>query len=114
RAGRCENEMLDSVVPAAFQDVLKSENVRVDVCVWVDDRVAHPGLRREMNDACGTVFTEELLHRVGIGDVNVCERERVMILELRETRFLQVGIVIGVEIVETDDAFAALEQPFGN
>ena len=44
----------------------------------------------------------------------MCERERVMILELRETRFLQVGIVIGVEIVETDDAFAALEQPFGN
>ena len=43
--------MLDAVVAAALEDVHEADEVAVDVGVRVLERVAHAGLRGEVDDA---------------------------------------------------------------
>ena len=45
RAGRGVDEVLDAVVPAAFEHVREADDVAVDVGVRILQRVAHAGLR---------------------------------------------------------------------
>src|SRR5436853_7937485 len=59
RTARGEHDVLDVRVPAALQDVLKAEDVAFDVRERILDRIAHAGLRGEMNDALRASFPKE-------------------------------------------------------
>ena len=41
--------MLDSVMPAAFEDIDESHQVRVHIRMWILNRVAHTGLGRQID-----------------------------------------------------------------
>src|SRR3954469_2466273 len=68
--------------------------------------MAHPGLRREMHDMGEAVLREQRRHADPIGEVEPDETKRWSLRELVEARPLECRIVIGVEIVETDDVAA--------
>ena len=60
RARRGEDQVLDTLVTAALEDVEEPDHVRVDVGVRVRERVAHPGLCGQVDHAGGPVAPEEL------------------------------------------------------
>ena len=62
RAGRRVHEMLDRLLPAAFEHIAKTDEVGVDVGVGIGERISHPGLRGQVHDALGPMTMEQALH----------------------------------------------------
>jgi hypothetical protein len=70
--------MLHRIVPAALEDVQEADDVRVDVGVRVDQRVAHAGLRREVDHAIEPLTRKQRRHAIPVGDVATLEPEAVV------------------------------------
>src|SRR5712675_2957969 len=68
--------------------------------------MAHPGLRREMHHLGEAVLGEQRRHADTVGEIEPDETKRRGLCELVEARLLERRIVIGVEIVETNDVAA--------
>ena len=92
----------------------KPTRFEFDVGVRVVDAVAHPGLRGEMNDADWTVGCKQLGQNVPVLEVGGDKLEAVLPGEAGQPALLQADVVIGIEVVETDHAFAAGEQALGH
>ena len=103
------DQVLHRVVPARLEDVEEAGDVRADVLVRIRQRVAHAGLRREVDDAIEAFLREQRVDRGPVGDVELVERE-VGVLELLQPRELEVDVVVLVEVVESDHGVAAREQ----
>ena len=98
-------------VTTAFEDVGKAGEIGVDIGLRLDQRVAHAGLRGQMNHmgkrcsansaatACRSAISPSMKRKPS------CRGEH------RAARLFQTGIVVGVQIVETDDTVPILEQP---
>ena len=56
---------------------------------------------------------EERLHRRAIGDVTTHEVEIRLGSKARKPRFLQLYVVVTIQVVEAGDAVAALGEPQG-
>src|SRR6266513_741491 len=93
RTARCEHHVLDVGVPPTLQDVLKAEDVALDVCEWILDGIANAGLRGEMDDALWTSLTKETGHLRPVRDIEQDELESIEAAELLQSRFLQSGVV---------------------
>ncbi len=78
----------------------------------VGERIAHAGLRGEMDDALRPLLPEQLIDRGTVGEIGLYEAEAVAPLQLEEARFLQFGVVIVVQIIEADHLMAEIKQPF--
>ena len=106
--------MLAASVPAAFQDVLEAPEIRIDIDVWMAQRVAHACLRREMDHAGEAFPLEQSRHPRFVGKVEALEPELCLLLEDREAAFLDPRIVIVVDIVEPDDRPARSQKALGD
>src|ERR1051325_831778 len=113
-ARRRENQMLDAEVTGGFEDVEKAAQVRLDVDVRIDQRVAHAGLRGEMHDARRLVRLEDLAQPLIVGNIRPQKAEILPLPENRQPRFLERDVVIVIEVVDGDDLVPAVEQPFGD
>ena len=76
--------------------------------------MAHPGLRREVDDA-GKILVgrDQGEHRLVIGYVELGKNKAGFAAQLGEPSLLQTRVVIVVDAVDADDAFAAVEQRAG-
>ncbi len=74
-------------------------------------RVADPGLGREVNDAPRPALAHQAFEGVGLGDVHAHQLEIRPLLERPDPGLLERRIVIGVEVVDADDLLAAVQQP---
>ena len=95
----------------AFEDVGEAGKIGVDIGLRLDQRVAHAGLRGQMNHIGKAMLGEQRGDRVPIGDIALDETKSVVRGEHRAARVFQTGIVVGVQIVEIDDTVPILEQP---
>ena len=111
RGRRGIEQMPAAVMAAAFQDVGEAGEVGVDIGIRIGQRVTHAGLRAEMHDVRKAVLGEQLRHGGAVGEIAFDELEARQFGELGEPRLFQFRIVIGVEIVEADDAAAVAEEP---
>ena len=102
--------MLDAVVAAAFEQVGEADDVGLHVGVRILQRVAHAGLRGEVDDGVEVALLEQVLHHHAVGDVVLEEAEVGVGLELFQPRQLQGRVVVVVEVVDADDFVAALQQ----
>src|SRR3546814_6425394 len=102
--------MLDAVVAAAFENVGEADQIAVDIGVRVDQRIAHTGLRGEVDHALEALFREQRRHAVAIGEIELDEAEARLAFELRKTRVLEAHVVVVVDDVEADDLDTASKQ----
>ena len=77
------------------------------------DGVADAGLGGQVDDAGEGVGVEQALNADPVGQVELVELEAVMIPQDVEAGMLQRHVVVVVEIVETKDDSAVVEQTLG-
>ncbi len=75
----------------------------------VRERVAHAGLRRQVDDARERVPREQRLHRGAVGEFDPLEREARMRKPL-QPRLLQPRVVVIIQVVDADHRLAARQQ----
>ena len=77
----------------------------------VNERMPHAWLSPEMDDMGEPVPGEERRHAVAIGQIEPGKPKGGVHFQLRQTRFFQGWIVVGVEVVQTDDRTPVPQQP---
>src|SRR5262249_11975558 len=93
--------MLAFRVPAPLKHIEEARDIGIDIGVWIDQGMAHAGLRGEMHGGGEPMRSKQIGDRLSVRDVDPrkCElRER---LELLDAGLLQVRIVISIEVVDT-------------
>ena len=97
------DEVFGGVVAAGFEDIVEANEVGFDVGVWVVDTVANAGLGGEVDDDVGLVLGKQLVDGGFVGEVALDESEVFEVFELVEAGSFEIGVVVRVEAVETDD-----------
>ena len=75
--------MLDAVVAATLEDIQRPLDVAAHVGVRVLQRIAHPGLRREVHHARELLAREQRRDRRRIGEIEPHEAEALVREALR-------------------------------
>ena len=114
RAGAGVDEVLDRVVAAGLEHVEEAYQVALEVGARVLDGVADARLRGEIHDDIEAVLGEQALDEGGVAQVAAHEGEAALCVGLgqhAQARVLDAGVVVAVEVVETDDnVIGLLEQ----
>ncbi|MNY58040.1 hypothetical protein D3C86_1943310 [compost metagenome] len=76
-------------------------------------RVAHPGLRRQVDDALEAVLLEQAQQAVLVDDIELVETEVGQPRQLGEARLLERHAVVVVEVVDADHLVPFSAQPPG-
>ena len=90
------DQVLDPSRAAAFEHVDEPDQVGLRVGVRMRHRVAHAGLRGEVDDAREAAAREQVLHGADVGDVHTLESEAALTLQLRQARVFQRRVVVVV------------------
>ena len=72
-----------AIVAAALEDVGEAGQIGIHIGVRIDQRIAHAGLRREMNHIGKAMLREQRCHALAIGKVELDETEADSILRAR-------------------------------
>jgi len=127
RAGG-KDQVFDVSMTAAFEDVEGSRDVRVDVCVGIDQAVPDSGLGSKVDDAVEFFLLEEPGHGFTVGDVEPDEGVVFVFGALYgfrpfhfggidaaffEPAVFQVDVVIVVDVVNADYFVPSFEKPKG-
>ena len=103
--------MLAAVVAAAFENIGEAYDVGIDIGVRVDQRMPHAGLRRQMHHIGKPAHGEEARHTGTVGEIELHEFKAGKLGEFGQPCVLQLRIVIGVQVIESDHGLAARQQP---
>lgn len=103
-------EVLHAVVAAGFEHVAKADEVALDVGLRVGERVAHAGLRGQVNDALGLLSSKDGHQACCVCHVGFDEAELLPGAQLLQPGFFEGGIVVVVEVVQANDFVAACQQ----
>ena len=66
RGRRSHQQMLHLQPAGRFHDIQRTHDIAVDIGAWIFERIAHPGLRREMNDHIGPESVRGIPYRVRV------------------------------------------------
>src|SRR4029450_12509297 len=102
--------MLDVFVPAAFEQVQESDDIRDHVRARLDECLTDSGLRRQMDDFPRTVAAEEIPRPLLVGEVEPLREKSVVARQLGKAGFLEREVVVRREAVNAEDRTSFLEQ----
>lgn len=106
RAGAGVDEVLDRVVAAGLEHVEEADEVALEVGTRILDGVAHARLGGEVHHDVEAVLGEQALDEGGVAQVAAHEGEAAVGVGLgqhAQARVLDAGVIVAVEVVETDD-----------
>ena len=101
----------DAAMPREFEEVHLPDEVRLDIGVRVLERIAHPGLRTEMDDPVEFQRGERGVERMAVGEVELLEGEAIAAQRdqpVQPSPLQRDGIVV-VEVVDADHRVTARE-----
>lgn len=102
------------MVAARLKDVEEADEVALEVGARVLDGVAHARLGGEVHHDVEAVLSEQALDEGGVAQVAAHEGEAAVCVALgqhAQAGVLDAGVVVAVEVVETDDnVIGLLEQ----
>src|SRR5579871_1961159 len=101
-------------MPTALQHVQEPGNVGIDVVVWRRERMAHARLGREMDHLGKAVIREQRRYALTIAEIKPVKPECAVAREHREACLLELGIVIGIEVVDSNNLAAIPQQALRN
>jgi len=110
RRGGREDEVLHAVVAAAFQQVGKAHQVGIHIGHGIDEAVAHAGLGRHVDDMGELFGREQGAHGFAFGHVLQHEAETGTAFQLSQTVFLELDVVVVVEVVQANHGVALGQQ----
>src|SRR5579871_563987 len=102
--------MLATIMAAALQYIEEALEIGFDVGVRVTYRVPHSGLRGEMDDGRKLMLCKQRRDIGAIGKIVSDEFKASMRKQQVQTRVLQSWIIIGIQVIESDDAPPFREQ----
>ena len=112
RRGTRIHQMRNFMMPAPLKDVHKSLQVRINISMWIFQRIAHTGLRRQMNNMIRLFSGEQSFHYSAVSNIPLDEGKFSFGQKTIQTRLLQGHIIIIIHIVDTDDRITTRQQSF--
>lgn len=106
--------MLDAANSTAFKDIEKSNEVARDVRMRFLNGVPHARLGAEVNHPIKTPAFEKTAHPIAIGKVDGFKREPGIETQSIAPSLFQSNVVVGIEVVESGNLNALLQQPAGD
>ncbi|MNV85059.1 hypothetical protein D3C71_1789800 [compost metagenome] len=98
------------LLAAGLEDVEKADQVGLAIGAGVVQRIAHPGLGRQVDHLTERLAGEQLLKFARVGDVEGVEAEIGKAEQLLQARQLQLDAVVGIEVVDADHLDACFAQ----
>ena len=100
--------MLDALLAAALQDVQESDDVALHVGMGILDGIAHARLRGQMHHALELLARESACMAARSAISALAKRKfPIALAECSRRAGFKCGVVIGVQVVESDDLIAA-------
>ena len=96
-----------------IDQVLKADDVGGDISARILNRIAHPGLGRQVNDRVDLVVGEQGVDCRLIGYIGAHKGKPRLCLKLGEPGAFKIDRIIVVQIIDADHAGAARKQPLG-
>ena len=115
-------------MPAAFQNIIKSKDIALDISIRVRDRITHAGLCRQIDDGIEFFSSEQVLQGLSVFEVHLDEPVSGITIALHRLSFrneipvnacrfepgvFEPDIVIVIDRIYADDLIARFEQSFG-
>ena len=107
---RGEDHLRDAAAAHGLEDVQRPLRVGAHVDPWVFHAGADSRPGGEIVDRLEAVSAEQIEHLLVVLDVHAMELEGRPIEEILEPRLLQGTAVVAVDVVDSDDGVAALEE----
>ena len=93
-------------VPAALEDVEETDKVGIDIIMRRLDRMAHAGLRGQVDDHLGPTLGKDRLDRRPVGQIGAHLAKAGEVVEDLQPVLFQRGVVIVVHVVDAGDRVA--------
>ena len=105
-----KGEVLHLVVSAPLEDVQEPGEVALHVGVGVRQGMPNPRLCRQVNHPVELVIREERFHANAVADVELEELKPSSCVQARQSRVLQGGVIVRIQVVHTDDRIAPFQE----
>src|SRR5690349_8157720 len=102
--------MLDAVVTATFQNMQEAHHVAVYIGMRIGEGIAHSGLRSKVRYTIKMRLCKKLLKTRPIFESEPGKGKAWLAQQLVQSRLLQPDIIVVVEIIETHNLVATLQQ----
>ena len=102
--------MLNLVVSAPFEDIHESDKVGIHIGVGILDGIPHTRLGRQMHDPFRLVLGEKRFHGGPVSHILADLGKASLAGEALQPGFLQVHIVVIVDVIHANDFIAPIEQ----
>jgi hypothetical protein len=93
-----------------FEDVQESDDVGLGKGVRIAQRMTDADLCRQVDNIVEAVRGKQFRHNIAICDIPLLEMEVRESGEFVQAGILQVGVIVGIKIVERDDGTAIGKQ----
>ena len=74
-------------MPAAFQNIIKSKDIALDISIRVRDRITHTGLCRQIHNNFLVPISKNLFQETAVCDISFMKRKMIPIFQLFQTIF---------------------------
>ena len=105
--------MLDLMMPRTFQHIGKTNQIGLDVGVWINKGVSNTRLCGKMNHSLKGFFRKKCGHRPVIGHIHLDEAKIRVSGKSRQSGLFEIDVVIVVEIIDTDNLIPSRQQTEG-
>jgi len=103
--------MLSLPMPAPLENIGRSDEIGIHVGCRIHGRMGDAGLRSKMRHIGKPLRSKQPRHGAAVGDIASFEAKVRVGTQLSKPRLLETGVVIVVEVVDTDDAVAFTGKP---
>ena len=113
RTGGSKYEVFNFMIPAAFQNIDESDQVRFNIGLRIGQWVSHPRLSGQIDNHIHTVFLENLFQPLFVGQIGSIKPEQGVRFEYFQPFLLELRIIVIVQVINSENMVSVIEESFG-